>query len=188
VAIVLTDGEAGVIIAAMQSPDFSIAALYAALDAQRQARGLSWQQVAREISPQFGRAPARPISPSTLTGMPTRAVLEGDGVLQMLRWLRRTPESFVPGCDETTAAGATLPDVGPSQILRFDTRKMYAALDARRVEQGMTWTQVASEIGGVNAASLTRLSKGERTGFPQVMRIARWLGRPIAWFTRASDR
>jgi transcriptional regulator with XRE-family HTH domain len=168
--------------------DFSVGALYAALDAQRQARGLSWQQVAREINALSGRVPARPISPSTLTGMRNRAVIEGDGVLQMLRWLQRTPESFIPGGEEAAAEPARLPDVGSFQILRFDTRKLYTALDAQRSERGMTWTQLANEIGGLTAASLTRLSKGGRTGFPQVMRIARWLGRPVADFTRAADR
>ena len=166
--------------------DFDLGALYVALDAQRLARGLSWQQAAREISGQLSRVPARPISPSTLTGLRNRATIEGDGVLQMLRWLQRTPESFVPGSEE--AASARLPDVGPAQILRFDTRKLYAALDARRIERGLTWTQVANEIGGLTAPSLTRFSQGGRTGFPQVIRIARWMGRPVAYFTRASDR
>ena len=166
--------------------DFDLGALYAALDAQRVARGLSWQQAAREISGQLSRVPSRPISPSTLTGLRNRATIEGDGVLQMLRWLQRTPESFVPGGED--AAIARLPDVGPAQILRFDTRKLHAALDARRIERGLTWTQVANEIGGLTAASLTRFSQEGRTGFPQVIRIARWLERPVAYFTRAADR
>jgi hypothetical protein len=51
----------------------------------------------------------------------------------------------------------------------------------------MTWKQVAHEIGGVNPAGLTRLSKGGRTAFPEVMRIVRWLGRPAASFTRLSN-
>jgi hypothetical protein len=168
--------------------DFDIAALYAALDAQRQARGMSWQQVVREINALFAHTPARPISPSTVTGMRSAGTIEGDGVLQMLRWLERTPESFVPGHPEAAMEAAKLPDVGPYRILRFDTRKLYAALDTQRTERGMTWKQVASEIGGFSAASLTRLAKGGRTGFPQVMRMTRWLGRPAACFTRASDR
>jgi hypothetical protein len=171
-----------------QTADFDIEALSAALDAQRIARGLSWQQVAREINALFERTPATPLSVSTLTGMRGRAVLEGDGVLQMLRWLNRTPESFVPGSEEGAAESARLPDVAPHQILRFDTRKLYAALDAQRIERGLTWKQAADEIGGFNAAGLTRFSKGGRTGFPHVMRIARWLARPAVFFTRASSR
>jgi hypothetical protein len=163
--------------------DFDAGALYAALDAQRQARGLSWQQAVREINALFERTPARPVSASTVTGMRSKAVIDGDGVLQMLRWLSRTPESFVPGDREAMA----LPDVPPDRILRFDARKMYSALDAQRVERGLTWKQVADEIGGFSAAMLTRLSQGGRVGFPHVMRITRWLGRPAASFTRISD-
>jgi hypothetical protein len=164
--------------------DFDLKALYAALDAQRQARGLSWLQAVREINAPFERMPARPISVSTVTGLQSRTAIEGDGVLQMLRWLDRAPESFVPGYQGEDVA---LPDAGPGQILRFDTGKLYSNLDARRIEKGMTWKQVAEEIGGFTAAMLTRLSKGGRIGFPQVMRVTRWLGRPAADFTRVSD-
>jgi hypothetical protein len=59
-------------------------------------------------------------------------------VLQVLRWLRRTPESFLAGRNQAPAAGEELPEAGPSQILRFDTAAMHAALDAKRREQGMT--------------------------------------------------
>jgi uncharacterized protein YfiM (DUF2279 family) len=167
--------------------EFDIAALHAALDSQRQQHGLSWQQVAREIASLSNQAPARPISASTLSGLRKRSSIEGDGVLQMLRWLRRTPESFVGGGAKGVARTAILPDAGPHQILRFDTRKLHADLEAQRVARGMTWQDVAREIGGVSAASLARLSVGGRTAFPQVMRITRWLDRPAASFTRASD-
>lgn len=164
--------------------DFDTDALYEALDAERRARGLSWAQTARAISDQFGDAPSRPISPSTLTGLRTRAVLEGDGVLQVLRWLGRSPEDFVP----SRRATAPLPEVGRHRILRFDTPAIHAALDARRRERGVTWPEVATGIGGLTAASLRRLAQGGRIGFPHIVRIAAWLDRPIASFTRAFDR
>ena len=83
---------------------------------------------------------------------------------------------------------SAMPPVVRHQILRFDTRKLFAALDARRSERSMTWARVAEEVGGVSAASLTRLSKGGRTFFPDVVRITAWLGRPVSDFTRAVDR
>src|SRR5262245_4398181 len=168
--------------------DFDIAALYTALDAKRRSLGMSWQEAARAISARFAHVPARPISPSTLTGLRSKEAIEGDGVLQMLLWLERTPESFVPGHREATAETAALPDVGPYRILRFDTGRLYSELDAQRRERGMTWEQAAREIGGFSAAGLTRLSKGGRTGFPHVLRLAGWLRRPAARFTRAADR
>ncbi len=168
--------------------EFDVEALYLALDAQRCSRGLSWQQVARELRACFADVPARPISPSTLSGMRSRRVVEGDGVLQMLRWLDRTPESFVPSNEQVTERSASLPEVGKDRIIRFDTRAMYVALETQRAERGMTWKQVAAEIGGLQPASLTRLKKGGRVAFPTVMRIVTWLERPAASFVRSSER
>jgi hypothetical protein len=51
----------------------------------------------------------------------------------------------------------------------------------------MLWREVAAEIGGVTAASLTRLAHGGRVGFPDVMSIVEWLARPAASFTRGFD-
>ena len=161
--------------------EFDIDALFTALDAERRSRGLSWEKIAREMGGMFG------INPSTLSGMRSKRVVEGDGVLGMLRWLGRTPESFVPGHPAPTENTA-LPVVGSFRLLRFDTKAIYVALDAQRVARGMTWKAVAKEIGGLGAAGLTRLERGGRTAFPEVMRIVRWLGRPAASFTRIADR
>jgi hypothetical protein len=87
--------------------DFSLAGLYAAIDRQRQARGLTWQQAVLEINMVFGRISSRPISRSTVTGLGTKAVAEGDGVLAMLKWLNRTPESFLPGVEGLTCQART---------------------------------------------------------------------------------
>jgi hypothetical protein len=170
--------------------DFSLPGLYAAMDAVRAARGLSWRDLVREINAPFAHVTSRPIALSTVTSTRTKAVAEGDGVLQMLRWLQRTPESFVAdrdGLDGLSADRFALPTLLPDQILRFDTCKLYAAINARRLESGKSWDQVASDIG-VSASSLTHLSKGGRTGFPHVVRATRWLGLPVADFTRVCTR
>jgi hypothetical protein len=167
--------------------DFDLASLYNAINEQREARGMNWQQVLREINGVSGRVQVHPISRSTVSGLRTKSVAEGDGVLQMIRWLKRTPESFVPGYEEATSESFKLPEVPSGRILRFDTVKLHAVLDAQRVERRLTWQQVAEEIGGMSASSLAHLKKGGRTGFPYVMRMARWLGRPVASFTRISN-
>lgn len=170
----------------MRSNDFSLRALNDALDAQRQARGLSWSQVIKEMHQRSDRPSTRRLSQSTVTGIGARAAAEGDGVLAMLRWLNRTPESFVPGHRESKEISTWLPDIPPGMFLRFDAKKINTALDARRLEREMTWAEVAKEIG-TNSGSLMHLAKGKRVGFPGVMRIFRWLDRPAADFTRASD-
>ncbi len=144
--------------------DFSIAALH---DARFEPSG------------------AKNLSSSTVSGLRTKSSVEGDGVLQMLLWLDRSAESFVPGCDAHDTRGA-LQKPDARLIVRFDAEALHAALDARRVECNLTWAQVAREIGGTNASALTRLAKGGRVAFPQVMRITRWLNQPVAAFTRAS--
>jgi hypothetical protein len=172
-------------VSSTRSTDFSLVDLYAALEAERSARGITWRQAMQEISA-VGRWPVHPLSQSTVRSLRTKAVAEGDGILQLLRWLKRTPESFMRGCDRVAADAMKLPDLAPHQILRFDTKRLFAALDAARLERGRTWVQVAQEIGGVNRASLTNLRKGGRAAFPHVMRIVGWLDRPAADFVRAS--
>jgi hypothetical protein len=169
-----------------KSADFDIAALYEAIDSQRQSHGMTWAQVARAINGVFEHEPVRPISAFTLNRMPARTVLEADGVLQILRWLGRTPESFASG-HNGASDGEKLPSIRTEQILRLDTKTLYWAVDARRIEKRMTWEQVANEIGGVSASSLTRLAKGGRTTFPQVMRMTKWLNRSVASFTHGCD-
>jgi hypothetical protein len=162
---------------------FDVRALYDALDAERRSRAIGWNAAAREMSAPFSGLASHPISASTLRGMCGRQTIEADGVLQMLLWLDRTPESFVPGHALANSPTAKLRRVETGRILRFDARALHAALDARRRELGFTWAQVAGEIGGLPAANLTRLARGGRVGFPHVMRVLAWLGRPAAEFT-----
>ena len=172
----------------MGAAEFSLTALYAALDAQRSARGLSWAQAVREINIPFAHGPSRPIAASTITSTRTKARAEGDGVLQMIRWLDRAPESFIPEFVPTEAPAFRLPPAGPSQVIRFDTRTLYVALNARRTTRGMTWEQVSREIRGSTVSTLRHLARGGRTGFPDVVRMTRWLEQPLATFTRVCSR
>jgi hypothetical protein len=166
------------------SADFSMSAMFAALDDRRGELGLTWKQVAHEINALSALTPRRPVSVATITNLRHARVTEADGVLQMLLWLRLAPENFV----QPVAPGqfsAEFPIVPSDRILRFDTKKLYSALDAQRNQRGMTWTQVAEEIGGLTASSLTRLSKGGRTSFPQLLRITGWLQQPAVFFVHA---
>ena len=167
--------------------NFALRALYDALDQQRRSRDLSWAAATREIS--HFVTDGHPIASSTITGLKTKAVAEGDGVLQMLVWLNRTPESFVPGFPDADAQRFHLPTLTEHQLLRWDVRALHAALNRERQARGMTWATVAREIGGVAPATLTYLAKGSRIGFPSpVMRLVAWLGQPAARYTRVLTR
>lgn len=67
---------------------FDAKALYEALDAERQARELSWTQLSREVG----------VSAATMQRLKRGGRLEVDGALAMVGWLGRTVESFTrPG-------------------------------------------------------------------------------------------
>jgi hypothetical protein len=166
--------------------DFDLKALYAAMDDQRRSRALSWAAVTREINHFI--TDGHPVASSTITGVKTKAVAEGDGILQMLLWLRRTPESFVPGFPDADADRFQLPGDTQGLILRWDAAALHAALNAKRHVAGMTWQNVANEVGGFTPGMLTNLAKGGRVGMPGVMRLTAWIGQPAAAFTRCVPR
>lgn len=64
---------------------FDSQALYAALDKQRQERGISWQELSRAIG----------VSASTIARTRVGSRLEVDGMLAMVTWLGRPVEDFV---------------------------------------------------------------------------------------------
>src|SRR5262249_22847744 len=107
--------------------------------------------------------------------------------LQMLLWLGRAPESFMPDVPDADAPRYRLPDLATGQILRWDTKALFVALDERRRERGMTWAAVARDLRGFTPGMLTNLATGPRTGFPRVMRIVRWIDRPAVSFTRIAN-
>jgi len=169
--------------------DFDVAALYAALEAQRLESRLTWKALAREVNRADERAGVHPISPSTIRGLKDKLWgVEGDGVLQMLLWLDRTPESFVPGHPGAEHPDARLPRVTGGRVLRFDVPAIYGRLDAQREVRGLSWAEAAAQIGGLyNAEMLKSMNKRQRTGFPHVMRLARWLRCPAAKLTRITN-
>ncbi len=159
---------------------FDFPALYGALDAERRRRGLSWQQVAREVGP----------AASTLTRTARGGPLEADGVLAMVRWLGRTFDSFMSGkvsAPPGTSATVVLPP-DSAETRRFDARAVYMALDQRRRSLAMSWTDVAREIGGCTPAMLTRLAKGGRMDVRLVVTVSAWLGRTAESFTHTTQR
>ena len=140
-----------------------------------------------QINQPFEGTPSLPISLTTLRGMTNKSSVTSAVVLQVLAWLGRTPESFFAGRADVPDASEQLPDNGPGRILRFDTRAMYEALNAQRVERGLTWKQVAKELPGFRDSMLTNLASGPLIGFPRVMLLTQWLGRAAASFVRVRN-
>jgi len=138
--------------------DFDIKLLYAALDNKRASRRLSWNGVAKEIEDRFAKA-----SPSTIGGIREKQFAEGDGVLQMLLWLGRSPESFVPRLKLERKYQLIAPD---DAVLRFDVKRIYRLLDTKRLDDALTWEELADQIGGFSSGALRRLEKWVEPRFP----------------------
>src|SRR5215471_5627009 len=127
--------------------DFDAVAMYDAMDRQRIERGLSWRQVLDqiwELSADLNeRRNSHPISPSTLTGIARRRDTTCQHALFFLRWLGRTPESFIASPRYDPGAAAQLPPAGTDRTLRWNLGALYDAVNARRGERQLTWKALA---------------------------------------------
>lgn len=165
--------------------DFDTLGMFEALDSQRRERGFSWPAAARAIWEQSSELNERrgdhPISPATLTGMARRGDTTCQHALFVLRWLGRSPESFMPDAG-ARARERPLPSAGADRRLRWTLKKLHAALDEQRRERGLTWAQLADELG-CTTSQLTGI-RTARFAISMVlaMRIVRWLERPAADF------
>ena len=75
----------------MPRTQINVLALYAALDAVREHRKLSWRQLAREVG----------VSPSTFSRLANRQKPDVDAFLAMVRWLSVPAERFMIDDEET---------------------------------------------------------------------------------------
>lgn len=169
--------------------EFDGMALYVALDAKRRAEGLSWPGAAQAIwdmASALNRARAarglanHPISPSTLQNLGKRGNASCQHALFFLRWLERTPESFLAGA--VLGAGKPLPACGPERRPRWDLKALHAGLNESRASRGATWAQAALELR-CQAGQLTGLKSARfATGMALAMRVTQWVDRPAADF------
>lgn len=59
--------------------------------------------------------------------------------------------------------------------------RLHAALDAARIERGLSWRQLAAEIG-VSPSMLSRLGQGQRPDSDGFATLVSWLGLPAEQF------
>jgi hypothetical protein len=139
------------------------------------------QQLWELLSDLNDRRNDHPISPSTLTNMANNPRISCQHALFILRWLGRTPESFLRGAtgdDERFA----LPAAGPDRRLRWALTLLCASMDEKRRQDGLTWIALAA-ILGCSPNQLTGLRTAKfATGMDLAMRIVQWIDRPAADF------
>lgn len=171
-------------------PTFDIDAFYAALDTQRRERGLGWYDLADELWEQSEELNAQrpddhPLCGGAVSRLGNRGETSCQYALFMLRWLGRAPEDFLTG--PVVGVGDTqLPDAGVDRRLRWNLPELHAALNERRVERGLTWAELAQELG-CTPSRLTNLRTARRADLDLAMRITQWLARPAAAFIGPAD-
>lgn len=169
--------------------EFDVRTLFAAMDAERVRRGLSWPQVARALWEQSHllneRRQDHPISPSTLTGIAKRGDCTCQHALFILRWLARAPESFIPG--EAADHRAALLAAGDDRRLRWNLKAVFAALNERRRERDFTWRALARELGCTEHQLTGIRTARYAIGMNLMMKIVRWLDRPSSDFIHAAQ-
>ena len=167
---------------------FDLIGFHGYLDGERQKRKLSWAQLAEEVNRPFTNTPSIPIHPTTLRDMPKKRSVTSAVVLQVLRWLGRSPEAFLVPPDKESEKEAALPEAAMNHVLRLDIHALHTALVAERKRRGMTWAEVAAELPGFQQAMLTNLATGPLIGFPRVMLLTQWLRVPLSRFVRVRPR
>jgi hypothetical protein len=168
--------------------DFDARALYRALDDKRAAHNLTWTGVAREIwllsSVLNDQRSDHPISPATISSMERRGSISCQHALFMLRWLDRTPESFLTGAAPREATALVIVD--PDRRLRWALKLLHGAVNAKRQEDKLTWAELA-DLLRCSPNQLTGLRTAKfATGMNLAMKTTQWLDRPAADFVYAS--
>lgn len=87
-----------------------VGALYVTLDSERQARGLSWRQVATQAG----------VGPSTLSRMAQGNRPDVDSFVALVQWLGMPAEQFMRGGTAGDTPTATEPAQAVASLLRAD--------------------------------------------------------------------
>lgn len=160
--------------------NFDVLALYEVMDRTRQERGLSWRAVADEMNAEASWQ-THPLSPSTIVNMGRTGAAGCQHALGYLRWLGRSPESFVTGY-QGDVREPRFPDCEPGRRLRWDIPLLAQELDNERQARGLTWKALAAEIGCApgQLSGLKRIRYG--ITIVLAMKIVAWLDRPSVDF------
>jgi hypothetical protein len=163
---------------------FDFDAFFAAVDAARRERFISWYNLADEMWDQSAQLNAERDDHRLCGGAISRLGARGETscqyALYLLRWLGRAPEEFLSG-PTADVGDVRLPDPGPDSRLRWDLAQLHAALHEERQRQGLTWAALAGQIG-CTPSRLTNLRTARMTDMALAMRVAQWLRRPAADF------
>jgi hypothetical protein len=165
-------------------PAFDGAALIDALDAQRAEHDLGWSALADTLHQQSADLnddlSDHALCPGALVRTAKRGTMSCQYALILLRWIGRAPEDFLTG-PVVDVGDPHLPEAGSDSRLRWDLPQLHAELDERRRQHGLTWVELAEQLG-CTPSRLTNLRAARLADMDLTMRITQWLGRPAATF------
>jgi hypothetical protein len=167
---------------------FDCGELYRALDDERMVLELDWYSLAEALWEQSSalnrRAKDHPICGGAIRRFGVRGSISCQYAMFILRWLDRPPEDFLLG--PAVDVHKRLPRAGKDRRLRWSLPDLYAAVDRKRVDGGLTWTALGAELE-CTASRLTNLRMARQADMTLVMRATQWLGRPAAAFIHPAD-
>lgn len=159
-----------------------------ALDDQRAARGLDWNQLAGELTAQSMDLNAELADHAMCSGALVRTAKRGTMSCQyaliILRWIHRAPEDFLTG-PVIDVGDVQLPEVGPDKRLRWDLNQLHAALEEHRRARRLTWVALAAEMQ-CTPSRLTNLRTARLADMDLTMQVTQRLARPAAGFIHAA--
>ena len=158
--------------------DFDIKRLGQALDEKRIAENLSEKQMMEAINSVNNQLHLVPMSLGTIKNMVRRNDTTCQHVLHLLRWLGKTPESFLTGGER---GSARLPFTKKGRFY-WSMELLAEAVKEKKEELKLGWKQVAQELG-CSQNQVSGLHK--RTygiSIHLAMRITQWLDRPSSDF------
>jgi transcriptional regulator with XRE-family HTH domain len=111
----------------MARTNIDVTALYAALDAARTSKGMSWRHLAREVQ----------VSPSTMSRLANGLNPDVNAFAAMVRWLNMPAEKFMVDEDEagTAPREREQPDLLAELAPLLRARKDLDAEDVRHLEE-----------------------------------------------------
>ncbi len=159
---------------------FDVPSLWEAMDAKRQALDYSEKEMMDDLNGLNNNLV--PIARDTVKNMVRRGDTTCQHALHMLRWLNKTPESFLINAEEQRP----LPFSSEKQLY-WSMTALGNAVAEKKKEEGLTWKQVADELGCTlgQASGIRKLRYGMSVHL--AMRITQWLGRPSTEFIRQID-
>jgi hypothetical protein len=171
-------------------PVFECGALFDALDARRDERGLGWYELADELWQQSSdlnaeRGDDHPLCGGAVQRLQHRGATSCQYALFMLRWLDRAPEDFLTG-PVGDVGDVRLPNAATDKRLRWDLPALHAALNEQRRQHGLTWAALADGLG-CTPSRLTNLRTARLADMDLVMRATQWLRQPAAAFIHPAE-